>query len=166
MLEEMLFKKNDCFRRNMSICFFIGHRDIPPSILPKLQEAVERHITEYCVTEFVVGRYGSFDVLAAQTVREAKQRHPEIRLTLLLPYYDPTKPLELPAGFDGSLYPDGLERIPRRVAIIHANQYMIRHSNYLIAYDVGRIGNTRKLVEYARHREDKGLIHVENVAGV
>ena len=127
---------------------------------------MERHITEYGVTEFVVGRYGSFDRLAAQALREAKQRHPEIRLTLLLPYYDPTKPLELPSGFDGSLYPDGLERIPKRAAIIRANQYMICHSDYLIAYDVGRIGNTRKLVEYARRREEKGLIHVENVAGM
>ena len=150
----------------MAICFFIGHRDTPASILPLLRDAVERHITEYGVTEFVVGRYGNFDSLAAQTLWEAKQRHSEIRLTLLLPYYDPTKALKLPSGFDGSLYPDGLERIPRRAAIIQANQYMIRHSNYLIAYDAGRIGNTRKLVEFARHREGKGLIHVENLAGV
>ncbi len=150
----------------MAICFFIGHRDTPASILPKLREAVERHIAKYGVTEFVVGRYGSFDSLATQAIMEAKQRHPEIRLTLLLPYYDPTKPLELPTGFDGSLYPDGLEHAPRRVAIVRANQYMIRHCDYLIAYDAGRIGNTRKLVEYARHREDKGLIHVENLARI
>ena len=150
----------------MAICFFIGHRDTPASILPKLQEAVERHITEYCVEEFVVGKYGSFDRLATQTVREAKQRHPKIRLTLLLPYYDPRKTIELPGGFDGSLYPDGLEHTPRRAAIVRANQYMVRHSNYLIAYDAGWIGNTRKLVEYAWHREAKGLIRVENLACV
>lgn len=148
----------------MAICFFIGHRDTPASILPKLREAVKRYITEYGVTEFVIGRYGCFDSLAGQTVREAKQRHPEIKLTLLLPYYDPTKPLALPSGFDGSLYPDGMEHTPRRAAIVRANQYMVCHSDYLIAYDAGRIGNTRKLVEYARHREEKGLIHVENLA--
>ena len=150
----------------MSICFFIGHRDAPASILPKLQDAVERLIAEYGVTEFVVGRFGCFDRLAAQAVREAKQRHPEIRLTLLLPYYDPTKPLNLPSGFDGSLYPDELECIPKRVAIIRANQYMVSHSDYLIAYDAGRIGNTRKLLEYALRREIKGLIHVENLARI
>ena len=150
----------------MAICFFIGHRDTPSSIRLKLREAVERHITEYGVTEFVVGRYGSFDSLAAQAVREAKQRHPRIRLTLLLPYYDPHKTIELPGDFDGSLYPDGLEHAPRRVAIIRANQYMVCHSDYLIVYDAGRIGNTRKLVEYARHREQKGLIRMENLAGI
>ena len=150
----------------MAICFFIGHRDTPPSILPRLREAVEWHITEYGVNEFVVGKYGSFDSLAAQAVREVKQYHPRIRLTLLLPYYDPHKKIELPGGFDGSLYPDGLEHAPRRAAIVRANQYMVRQSDYLIAYDAGRIGNTRKLVEYARHRERKGLIRVENLAGI
>jgi len=150
----------------MSICFFIGHRDTPASILPKLREAVERHITEYGVEEFVVGKYGSFDSLAAQAVREAKQYHPKIRLTVLLPYYDPHKKIELPSGFDGSLYPDGLEHAPRRAAIVRANQYMVCHSDYLIAYDAGKIGNTRKLVEYARHREREGLIRVENLARV
>lgn len=150
----------------MAICFFIGHRDTPPSILPRLREAVEWHITEYGVNEFVVGKYGSFDRLAAQAVREAKQRHPEIRLTLLLPYYDPIKQTEQPGGFDGSLYPGGLENVPRRAAIVRANQYMVCHSDYLIAYDAGRIGNTRKLLEYARHREAKGLIHVENLARI
>ena len=151
---------------HMAICFFIGHRDTPASILPKLREAVERHITEYGVNEFVVGKYGGFDSLAAQAVREAKQRHPRIRLTLLLPYYDPHKTIELPSGFDGSLYPDGLEHAPRRAAIVRANQYMVCHSDYLIAYDAGRIGNTRKLLEYARHRETKGLMHVENLASI
>ncbi len=34
----------------------------------------------------------------------------------------------------------------------------------LIAYDAGRVGNTRKLVEYARRRKDQGLIQVENLA--
>lgn len=150
----------------MAICFFIGHRDTPASILPKLREAVERHITEYGVEEFVVGKYGSFDRFAAQAVAEAKQRHSKIRLTLLLPYYDPHKTIDLPSGFDGSLYPDGLEHAPRRAAIVRANQYMVCHSDYLIAYDAGRIGNTRKLVEYARHRERKGLIRVENLAGI
>lgn len=150
----------------MAICFFIGHRDTPSSILPTLREAVERHITEYGIEEFVVGKYGNFDKLAAQVVREAKLLHPEIRLTLLLPYYDPHKKIELPGGFDGSIYPDGLEHTPRRAAIVRANQYMVCHSDYLIAYDAGRIGNTRKLVEYARHRERKGLIRVENLAGI
>ena len=44
----------------MSTCFFIGHREAPDTLLDKLSAEVERHITEYGVTDFVVGRYGLF----------------------------------------------------------------------------------------------------------
>ena len=145
-------------------CYFIGHRDALAEILPSLEASVERHITEYGVTDFVVGKYGNFDHLAAQAVRDVKQRHPEIRLALLLAYYNPTQSIDLPSGFDDSLYPDGLEFIPKRAAIVRANQYMIRHSDYLIAYDKGIIGNTRELVKYAQRMEKQGLIHIENLA--
>ena len=33
-------------------CFFIGHRETSEEIYPALYEAVEKHITEYGVTEF------------------------------------------------------------------------------------------------------------------
>jgi len=71
----------------MSTCFFIGHREAPDSLLSQLSAEIERHITEYGVTEFVVGRYGRFDALAAKCIKAAKKRHPEVTLTLLLPYH-------------------------------------------------------------------------------
>ena len=49
----------------MKSCFFIGHRNAPETLLPLLASAVERHITEYGVDDFVVGHYGRFDALAA-----------------------------------------------------------------------------------------------------
>ena len=64
----------------MNTCFFIGHRDAPDKVLPLLEEEVERHITAYGVRDFVVGRYGNFDALAAHAVVCAKERHPGIRL--------------------------------------------------------------------------------------
>lgn len=69
----------------MKTCFFIGHRETDERILPTLIQEVEQHITEYGVTEFVVGHYGGFDRLAAHAVKEAKQRYPEVTLTLLCP---------------------------------------------------------------------------------
>ena len=35
-------------------CFFIGHREAGPEILPALEDAIEKHISEYGVTEFIV----------------------------------------------------------------------------------------------------------------
>ena len=146
----------------MKTCFFIGHRDAPESIYNRLLEAVERHISEYGVTDFVVGRYGNFDHLATRAVIEEKRHHADITLTLLMPYYR-TDVESLPDGFDGSLFPDGLEIVPKRAAIMRANQYMIRHCDYLITYNKNRVGNTRKLVAEARKN---GLLYIVNIAEV
>ena len=149
----------------MGICFFIGHRESGDELLPALTEAVERHITEYGVTSFMVGRYGNFDKLAARVVIDAKKRHPEVTLTLLLPYHPFDRPIPVPVGFDGTFYPPGMETVPKRAAIIKANYYMADHSSHLIAYAWHPASNARDLVEYAQTREKKGKIHVENLAG-
>ncbi len=47
-------------------CFFIGHREASEEIYPALYAAVEQHILEYGVTEFIVGHYGGFDLLQRQ----------------------------------------------------------------------------------------------------
>ena len=149
----------------MNTCFFIGHREAGDELLPALTAAVERHITEYGVTSFMVGRYGNFDKMAARVVIDAKKRHPEVTLTLLLPYHPFDRPIPVPVGFDGTFYPPGMETVPKRAAIIKANYYMADHSSHLIAYAWHPASNARDLVEYAQTREKKGKIHVENLAG-
>lgn len=54
-------------------CFFIGHREAGPEILPALEDAIEKHISENGVTEFIVGHYGGFDRLAAKALVSAKK---------------------------------------------------------------------------------------------
>ena len=89
----------------MSTCFLIGSHLSPDTLSPLLDEAIERHIAEYRVTEFVVGRYGRFDQLAAEALRRAKERHPGIRLRLLIPYHPAQRPVDIPPGFDDTYYP-------------------------------------------------------------
>ena len=145
----------------MKTCFLIGHRDAPEDLFPKLRDAVARHITEYGVTDFVVGHYGCFDRMAARAVREEKKQHPEVTLALLLPYY----PYEYDADeYDSSFYPTGMETVPKPLAITRANQYMIRHCDYLICYNCGQIGKTRELVDQALRRQSKRRIRVTNLA--
>jgi hypothetical protein len=141
-------------------CFFIGHRDAPEALLPALADEVERHISEYGVEDFAVGQYGRFDSLAARAVKDAKQRHPEVTLTLLLPYHPFDRPVQTPPGFDGTFYPPGMEKVPKRAAIVRANRYMVDHSDYLIAYAWQPASNARTLVEYAQKKEQQGRIHV------
>lgn len=139
-----------------STCFFIGHREAPETLLPLLKEAVERHIVEYGVTDFVVGHYGRFDSLAAQAVKAAKQRHPEVTLFLLLPYHPYDRPIAIPKGCDGTFYPPGMEGTPRRAAIVKANRYMVDHSSHLIACVWHTASNARDILEYAQRREQRG----------
>ena len=144
----------------MRSCFFIGHREASSEIRSALQVAVEQHIVNYGVTEFIVGNYGGFDRLAAKVVIEAKQHHPEITLSLLLPYHPAERPVELPSGFNNTFYPPGMEKVPRRFAIVRANRYMVDHVDYLIAYVWHPASNARDLVEYSRKREQRNLISV------
>ena len=145
-------------------CFFIGHRDTDAEIYPMLLSEVERHVTEYGVTDFFVGHYGCFDRMAAQAVKEIKKRHPAVRLMLVLPYHPAIRPTETPEGFDGTYYPWESERIPKRLAIIKTNQRMVDTCDYLIAYAFHFLGGSGQIVEHARKREEQGLICVANLA--
>ena len=145
----------------MKTCFFIGHRNAPETLRPLLDAAVKRHITEYGVTEFIAGHYGRFVYMAAGAVRKAKERHPEVTLTLRLPYYPFGHDTE---GYDSTYYPEGMEDVPKPFAIVRANEHMIKASDYLICYDAGLVGNTRRLVKKALRRQVKGEMRVENLA--
>lgn len=144
----------------MPTCFFIGHRETPDALFPQIAAEIERHITEYGVTDFVVGRYGHFDALAARCVKEAKERHPEVTLMLLLPYHPYERPVPTPPGFDGTFYPPGMENVPKRAAIIRANRWMVEHSEYLIACAWHPASNAYNLVEYARRYAKRGSIRI------
>ena len=145
---------------NMKSCFFIGHREASSELLPILTQVVKKHISEYGVTEFIVGGYGNFDHLAAKAVISLKQQYPQITLSLLITYHPAERPIETPPGFDNTYYPPGMERVPRKLAIVRANRYMVDHVDYLIAFAWHPASNARDLVEYAKKRELRNLISV------
>lgn len=57
-----------------------------------------------------------------------------------------------------------MEKVPKPYAIVRANQYMLRHSDFLICYNKGYVGNMRDIVDMALRREKKGLMRVTNLA--
>ena len=69
-------------------CCFTGHREIPLMkyvlVKKRLRETLEDLIERgYCF--FGTGGALGFDTLAAQTVLELREKHPEIKLILVLP---------------------------------------------------------------------------------
>lgn len=103
--------------------------------------------------------------MSARAVIDAKAQHPEIALSMLIPYHPAERPVELPPGFDNTFYPPDMEKVPRRLAIVRANRYVVEHVDYLIAYVWHPGSNARDLLEYARKREQHNLITV-TVLGV
>ena len=134
----------------MKSCFFIGHREADERLLPILTAAIERLITEEQVLFFYVGGYGGFDRIAATAIKRMKLQHPEITLMLVLPYHPGERPIETPNGFDGTYYPEGLEKVPRRYAIVRANEIMAKQSDWLISYVRHGASNSRRILEYAQ----------------
>lgn len=106
---------------------------------------------------FYVGGYGGFDRIAAAAVKQAKLHYPEISLMLVLPYHPSERPVEAPYGFDGTYYPEGLEKVPRRFAIVKTNKIMVDTSDWLIAYVRHSAGNSHKVLKYAQRR---GMIRI------
>ena len=145
-------------------CYFIGHREADEHLIPILIDNIQRLICEENVCYFYVGGYGGFDRVAGMAVKEVKKHHPDITLHLVLPYHPAERPVETPPGYDGTYYPEGLEGVPRQYAIIRANKIMVDTCDWLIAYVRHGASNSRKILEYAKHREKKGLIHVLNLA--
>ena len=134
----------------MKSCFFVGHREADERLLPILTAAIERLITEEQVLFFYVGGYGGFDRIAATAVKRMKLHHPEITLMLVLPYHPGERPIETPNGFDGTYYPEGLEKVPRRYAIVRANEIMAKQSDWLISYVRHGASNSCRILEYAQ----------------
>ena len=150
--------------RRWNGCFFIGHRESNWHILPNLELEIERLITEEQVRFFYVGGYGAFDQIAANAVKRAKKKHPNITLMLVLPYHPAERPVEKPPGYDGTYYPEGLENTPRQFAIVKANQLMVDSCEWLICNVHHGASNSKNLLEYAQRREKKGLIQIINIA--
>ena len=145
-------------------CFFIGHREADERLLPRLELVVDRLIREENVRYFYVGGYGGFDLVAAAAVRRMKQKYPDITLMLVLPYHPAERPTEAPEGFDGTYHPDGLESTPKRYAIVRANKIMVDTCDWLVCYVRHGASNSRKLLDYAEHLNNMGLIQIVNVA--
>lgn len=147
------------------VCCFIGHSEIWNDISQALTDAVERHITQYDVTDFLVGNYGQFDRMAAAAVKGVKAQHPGIRLYLMLPYRPELgRPLPDMEGFDNTVYPMEMEGVPLKLAIPRLNRLMVEDSSYVIAYVFHSWGGAATTLEHAQARERKGLIHIENLA--
>ena len=146
-------------------CCFIGHSDTPSSVYPHLLEAVEKLITSRQVTDFLAGNYGSFDRMAVRAVKEMKMKYPGISIYIMLPYLpEPGKEPNVPQNTDGLIYPEGLEKVPYKVAIPRLNRIMVDDADFAIAYVKHSWGGAHTTLEYAQKKEKKGKMEIDLLA--
>lgn len=136
---------------------FCGHRELddPSTIRCWLEETVERLIREGA-DRFLLGGYGAFDALAASVVFQAKQKHTDVRSILVLPYLDRKADASL---YDSTLYPP-LETVPRRLAIVRRNEYMVSRSDVVVAYVLYSWGGAAATLRYAE-KQQKQIIRYQ-----
>lgn len=145
---------------NLKSCFFIGHHDAPGVLADKLDASIEQHIVNFGVGSFVVGNYGNFDRMSQRALVRAKKHHPDIVIQMAIPYHPALVPVKLPEGFDSVYFPNGQENVPRRTAIPRLNRTLVNESDFLIAYVRFISGGSYNVLQYARQREKRGLLHI------
>ena len=104
------------------------------------------------MTEFYVGNQGQFDSMAYFVLKELKVNYPKIRYTGVLAYM-PDEHIKELYGED-TLFPDGMENVPKKYAISKRNDWMIQQSGVVVCYVHKITGGAAKFKEKA---EKKGL---------
>ncbi len=133
---------------------FCGHKEIsePDKLQRWLVETVEALIQRGADT-FYLGGYGAFDRLAANVVWSKKRLYPSVQSILVLPYLDRAVDA---TDYDSMIYPP-LENVPRRYAISKRNEWMVDHSDVVVAYVIHEWGGAATTLRYAK-RKHKEII--------
>ena len=133
----------------MAACTFFGHRDCPSSIKEELSAEIERLINEKDVNTFYVGTHGSFDRMAYAALVELRKLYQQITVYRILAYM----PKSCDSETADSILPEGIEKVHPRYAIVHRNNWMIDHSDYVIAYVTRSFGGAYQAVERAKKKK-------------
>ena len=129
----------------------IGHRRL--CNITSIENDIERIVLDLLkkkeYVEFFVGRNGDFDIAAASAIKRAQRtfgKH-NSTLTLVLPYHAKDE-LYYAQYYDEILFPIP-EKIHFKSAISKRNQWMIEHSDLLIAYVEATTGGAYQAMKHA-----------------
>ncbi len=141
---------------DMKTCIFFGHRDAPVTVKPRLMSCVESLIVEHGVTKFYVGNQGNFDRMAKSVLQTLQKKYAYIIYYIVLAYF-PSQKEEVDDA--ETIYPDGLETVPRRFAISHRNRWMLQQSDYVVGYITHSWGGAAQFFAQAK-RQGKQVINL------
>lgn len=144
----------------MPACTFFGHKDCPEPVIPKLRNVIRDLITIHGVDMFYVGNQGRFDTFVRTELHTITEEFPHTRYAVVLAYM----PQEKNDSVDCSdtMLPEGIESVHPRYAISWRNNWMLRQSDYVVAYVTHSWGGA---AQYLHKAENKGM-YIINLASI
>lgn len=140
------------------ICSFIGHKDlfITDTLFKNIRNAIIDLIENENIKNFYCGGYGNFDNTIASLLKELKSTY-NIKSYLVTPYINPLvekklKYIERCNIYDEIIYPE-LENIPLKFAIKKRNEWIVDHSDIIVAYVDHNWGGAATTLKYAIKRK-------------
>ena len=140
-------------------CVFCGHRHVPETLYEEVYQIVEKLICQYGVTQFYCGAKGEFDWLAARAVYALKKSYTHICSYKILAYLPEKLQQDSSGYFDGTIFPEGLEMVPKRFAMIYRNRWMALQADYIVGY-VKTSGGAKTMLDYAAKKGHAYLINL------
>lgn len=141
------------------ICTFFGHKNTSYIIENELHKTIIDLIENKKVTTFYVGHQGNFDFLVRKNLEELCQFYPQIKYYIVLAYMPKSNDFLNEEYRKRTIYPDGLEKVPPKFAIIKRNQWMIDKSDYVVTHIHHNFSNASKLKDLAE-RKGKIVINI------
>ena len=133
----------------MNVTFF-GHKNAPTEkIKHRIYDCLIELIEKYGAEQFYVGNQGSFDRLVLELLKELKNKYPNIEYNVVLAYF-PEEAIE-----EKTIYPDGLETVPRKFAIDRRNHWMIDRSDAVVTFVERSFGGAAKFKEVAQRKKKR-----------
>ena len=139
----------------MNVTFF-GHKNAPTEkIESRLYDCLIELIEKYGAEQFYVGNQGAFDRVVLKLLKELKNKYPKMEYSVVLAYF-PEEEMQ-----EKTIYPDGLETVPRKFAIDRRNYWMIERSDVVVTFVERSFGGAAKFKEIAR-RKKKRIIELSD----
>lgn len=139
------------------VCTFFGHRNVHKEIEPILKSTLIDLIENHDVTTFYVGNQGGFDYLVKTVLKELSNNY-TIGYFVVLAYLP--REQDLLSSNELTLYPEGLETVPRRFAISYRNKWMIKHSDYVVTYVTNHIASGAAQFKEIAEKHGKHVINL------
>ena len=141
---------------NIYTVSLFGHRyiDNVSDVEDKLDPIIENLLKTKEYVEFLIGRNGEFDRIAASTIRRVRRRleHEDCSLILILPYV--TAEYENNEEYFHQYYDDveicyESSNSHYKAAIVIRNKYMVDRSDLIICYVTHNSGGAYRVLQYA-----------------